>query len=91
MNVIWVAEDINKDGTFKQTKAEVLCTLSCLLFIKHYYPKFKTIFFVDDYTKKYYQQFGFLHLFDEVNDTLLNEDLEMHMSCITYLGELNFG
>ena len=35
MTVIWVAEDINKDGTFKQTKAEVLCTLSCLLFIKH--------------------------------------------------------
>jgi len=76
MNVIWVAEDINKDGTFKQTKAEVLCTLSCLLFIKHYYPKFKTIFFVDDYTKEYYQQFGFLHLFDEVNDTLLNENVE---------------
>jgi hypothetical protein len=75
MTVIWVAEDINKDGTFKQTKAEILCTLSCLLFIKHYYPNFKTIFFVDDYTKEYYQQFGFLHLFDEVNDTLLNEDV----------------
>jgi hypothetical protein len=76
MTVIWVAEDINKDGTFKQTKAEVLCTLSCLLFIKHYYPNFKTIFFVDDYTKEYYEQFGFLHLFDEVNDTLLNEDVD---------------
>jgi len=76
MTVIWVAEDINKDGTFKQTKAEVLCTLSCLLSIKHYHPNFKTIFFVDDYTKKYYEQFGFLHLFDEVNDTLLNEKVE---------------
>lgn len=76
MTVIWVAEDINKDGTFKQTKTEVLCTLSCLLFIKHYYPNFKTVFFVDDYTKKYYSQFGFLHLFDEINDTLLNENVE---------------
>jgi hypothetical protein len=75
MTVIWVAEDINKDGTFKQTKAEVLCTLSCLLFIKHYYPTFKTIFFVDQYTKQYYQPFGFLHLFDEVNDTLLDEEV----------------
>jgi hypothetical protein len=76
MTVIWVAEDINKDGTFKQTKAEVLCTLSCLLFIKHYYPNFKTIFFVDQYTKEYYEQFGFLHLFDEINNTLLNENIE---------------
>ena len=75
MTVIWVAEDINKNGTFKQTKAEILCTLSCLLFIKHYYPKFKTIFFVDQYTKKYYEQFGFLSLFDEVNETLLNEEV----------------
>jgi hypothetical protein len=76
MTVIWVAEDINKDGTFKQTKAEVLCTLSCLLFIKHYYPNFKTIFFVDQYTKKYYEQFGFLSLFDEVNETLLDEPIK---------------
>jgi hypothetical protein len=76
MNVIWVAEDIKKDQSFKQTKAEVLCTLSCLLFIKQYYPHFKTIFFVDEYTKKYYKQFGFMELFDEVNDTLLNEPIE---------------
>jgi hypothetical protein len=76
MNVIWVAEDIKKDQSFKQTKAEVLCTLSCLLFIKQYHPNFKTIFFVDDYTKKYYEQFGFLELFDEVNDTILNEQIE---------------
>ena len=76
MNVIWVAEDIKKDKSFKQTKAEVLCTLSCLLFIKQYYPDFRTIFFVDDYTKEYYNQFGFLDLFDEVNSTLLNEEIE---------------
>lgn len=76
MNVIWVAEDIKKDQSFKQTKAEVLCTLSCLLFIKQYYPDFKTIFFVDDYTKKYYEQFGFMELFDEINDTLLNEPIQ---------------
>lgn len=76
MNVIWVAEDIKKNQSFRQTKAEVLCTLSCLLFIKQYHPNFKTIFFVDDYTKKYYEQFGFLKLFDEVNDTLLNQQIE---------------
>ena len=76
MNVIWVAEDIKKDQSFKQTKAEVLCTLSCLLFIKQYYPDSKTIFFVDDYTKKYYEQFGFLELFDEVNNILLNKKIE---------------
>ena len=73
MNIIWVAEDIKKDQSFIQTKTEVLCTLSCLLFVKKYFPNDKTIFFVDDFTKKYYEQFGFLHLFDEVNCELLNQ------------------
>lgn len=73
MNVIWVAEDIKKDGSFKQTKTEVLCTLSCLLFVKQYFPTAKTIFFVDDFTKQYYEQFGFLELFDKVNSNLLKQ------------------
>jgi hypothetical protein len=77
MNVIWVAEDIRKDGSFTQTKAELMCTVSCVLFVKQYYPKFKRIFFVDDFTKKYYNQLGVLGLFDEVNDTLLNEPINI--------------
>jgi hypothetical protein len=88
MTVIWVAEDINKDGTFKQTKAEVLCTLSCLLFIKHYYPNFKTIFFVDQYTKKYYEQFEFLSLFDEVNETLLDEECGINKTVYWAAGKI---
>jgi len=88
MTVIWVAEDINKDGTFKQTKAEVLCTLSCLLFIKHYYPNFKTIFFVDQYTKKYYEQFGFLSLFDEINETLLDEECGINKTVYWAAGKI---
>ena len=77
MNVIWVAEDVKKDGTFKQSKPELMCTVSCVLFIKHYYPDFKRIFFVDNFTKEYYNQFGILELFDEVNDTLLNEPIDI--------------
>jgi hypothetical protein len=88
MTVIWVAEDINKNGTFKQTKAEVLCTLSCLLFIKHYHPDFKTVFFVDQYTKKYYEPFGFLHLFDEINDTLLDQDLGVNRTVYWAAGKI---
>lgn len=77
MNVIWVAEDIKKDGSFKQSKPELMCTVSCVLFIKHYYPNFKRVFFVDKFTKEYYNQFGILDLFDEVNDTLLDEPVEI--------------
>jgi len=77
MNVIWVAEDVKKDGTFKQSKPELMCTVSCVLFMKHYYPDFKRIFFVDNFTKYYYNQFGILELFDEVNDTLLNEPIDI--------------
>ena len=77
MNVIWVAEDIKKDGTFKQSKPELMCTVSCVLFVKHYYPEFKRIFFVDDFTKEYYNQYGILELFDEVNNTLLNEPINI--------------
>jgi len=77
MTVIWVAEDVKKDGTFKQSKPELMCTVSCVLFVKHYYPDFKRIFFVDNFTKEYYNQFGILELFDEVNDTLLNEPIDI--------------
>jgi hypothetical protein len=77
MTVIWVAEDIMKDGSFTQTKAELMCTVSCVLFIKQYYPDFKRVFFVDDYTKEYYNRLGVLDLFDEVNDTLLNEPINI--------------
>ncbi len=77
MNVIWVAEDIRKDGSFTQTKAELMCTVSCVLFVKQYYPEFKRIFFVDDFTKEYYNQLGVLELFDEVNNTLLNEPIKI--------------
>jgi len=75
MNVIMVAEDINKDGSFKQTKGEIMCTVSSLAFIKHFYPHFKTTFFVDRFTKEYYKPFGILDLFDEVNDTLLDQEV----------------
>lgn len=70
-----VAEDINKDGSFKQTRGELMCTVSTLAFIKHFYPHFKTIFFVDKFTKEYYKSHGILDLFDEVNDTLLDQDV----------------
>jgi hypothetical protein len=73
MNVIMVAEDINKDGSFKQTRGELMCMVSSLAFIKHFYPHFKTTFFVDRFTKEYYKSFGILDLFDEVNDTLLDQ------------------
>ncbi len=73
MNVIMVAEDINKDGSFKQTRGELMCMVSSLAFIKHFYPHFKTTFFVDRFTKEYYKPFGILDLFDEVNDTLLDQ------------------
>jgi hypothetical protein len=77
MTVIWVAEDIRKDGSFTQTKAELMCTISCVLFIKQYYPNFKRVFFVDNFTKEYYNRLGVLDLFDEVNDTLLNESINI--------------
>ena len=72
MNAIWVANDNLKDGSFTQTKAEVLCTVSNLAFVKHFYPNTKTILFVDDFTKEYYNSLGVLNLFDEVNDSILN-------------------
>lgn len=80
MTVIWVAEDIRKDGLFTQTKAELMCTVSCILFIKQYYPNFKRVFFVDNFTKEYYNRLGVLDLFDEVNDTLLNESINIDKS-----------
>jgi hypothetical protein len=73
MNVLWVAQDNKKNGSFIQRKAEVLCTLSSLLFIKQFNPEFKTVFYLDDWTKKYYEQFGILELFDVINTQVLNK------------------
>jgi len=88
MTVIWVANEVKKNGKFIQTKAEVLCTASCLLFIKHFYPEWKTIFFVDRITKEYYNQFGILELFDEVNDTLLEEPSEINTDVFWAAGKI---
>jgi hypothetical protein len=88
MNVIWVAQDNKKDGSFKQTKAEILCTISCVLFIKHYYPKFKTNLFVDNHTFKYYEQFGVLDMFDNVDNSLLNQDLGVNLDVYWAAGKI---
>ena len=87
MNAIWVANK-NKNNNFILSKVEVLCTVSCLSFIKHYYPDFKTIFFVDNYTKEYYNQFGILDLFDEVNDTLLDRETNINSDIFWASGKL---
>jgi len=88
MNVLWVAQDNNRNGSFKQTKAEVLCTTSCAMFIKHYYPEFKTNLFIDRYTKQYYEQFGVLDVFDVVNDDLLEQDLGVNLKVYWAAGKL---
>ena len=88
MNVLWVAQDNNRNGSFKQTKAEVLCTTSCAMFVKHYYPEFKTNLFVDRYTKQYYEQFGVLDVFDVVNDDLLEQDLGVNLKVYWAAGKL---
>lgn len=88
MNVIMVAEDIKKDGSFKQSKGELLCTVSNLAFIKHFYPNFHTILFVDEFTKPYYESFGITELFDEVNDTLLNQDVDIDKKIFWAAGKL---
>jgi len=80
MTAIWIANDTSKNGSYIQLKTEVLCTVSCLAFVKHFHPEWKTIFFVDKFTKKYYEQFGILELFDEVNDTLLNEITDINLN-----------
>jgi hypothetical protein len=88
MTVIWVANEVKKNGKFKQTKAEVLCTASCVLFIKQYYPNWKTVIFLDKSTKEYYNQFGMLDLFDEVNDTLLDEPTEINTDIFWAAGKI---
>lgn len=88
MNVIMVAEDINKNGSFKQSKGEVLCTICTLAFVKHFYPDFHTTFFVDEFTKKYYESFGILRLFDEVNETLLRRELKIDKDVFWAAGKL---
>lgn len=88
MNVIMVAEDINKDGSFKQTKGELMCTVSNLAFIKHYYPDFHTILFVDSFTKSYYESFGITELFDEINDTLLEQHVDIDKTIFWAAGKL---
>jgi|694.fasta_scaffold81763_4 hypothetical protein len=88
MNVLWVAQDNNKDGSFKQTKAEVLCTASCVMFVKHYFPQFKTNLFVDNHTSKYYEQFGLLDIFDNVDNTLLNQDFGVNLKVYWAAGKI---
>lgn len=83
-----VAEDIKKDGSFKQTKGELMCTVSNLAFIKHYYPDFHTILFVDKFTKTYFESFGITELFDEVNDTLLDQDVDIDKEVFWAAGKL---
>lgn len=73
MTIFWVAQDNKKNGTFKQHKAEVLCLLGSLLCVKHFFPNYKTVIYLDKWTKKFYEQFGFLHLFDEVNTSVLDK------------------
>jgi len=88
MNVLWVAQDNKKNGSFRQTKAEVLCTISCVLFVKHYFPNFKTNLFVDNHTFKYYEQFGMLEIFDNIDNTLLNQDLGINSEIYWAAGKL---
>ena len=88
MNVIMVAEDINKDGSFKQSKGELLCTVSNLAFIKHYFPTFHTILYVDTFTKQYYESFGITELFDEVNDSLLEQSVDIDKKVFWASGKL---
>ena len=88
MNVIMVAEDINKDGSYKQSKGELLCTVSNLAFIKHYFPTFHTILYVDRFTKRYYESFGITELFDEVNDTLLEQSIDIDKRVFWDAGKL---
>jgi outer membrane protein len=65
-----------------------MCTVSSLAFIKHFYPNFKTIFFVDKFTKEYYKSFGILELFDEVNDTLLDQEVFIDKSIFWAAGKI---
>ena len=88
MNVIWVATDNNKNGTYIQTKPEVLCLVSCLSFIKHYYPSWKTYFYVDKWTKEYYRQFGILDLFDTVDDKLLDNIQDINIDVFWAAGKI---
>lgn len=83
-----VAEDIKKDDSFKQSKAELMCTVSNLAFIKHFFPNFHTILFVDRFTKSYYESFGITELFDEVNDTLLEQEVNIDKEIFWAAGKI---
>ena len=78
MTVLWVANDIYKNGSFSQSKGEILCTVLCMAFVKKYYPEWKRVLFVDSFTKSIYQSLGVLDLMDEVNDTLLDESIAIN-------------
>lgn len=80
MNVFWVASDNNKCGGFSQTKAEILCTFSSLFAIKDIHPNFQTSFFLDSYTKKYYQQLNSLKYFDFLDTKLLDKDYDINFN-----------
>ncbi len=88
MNVIWVSENINKSSQFKLDKAQILCTISNLLFIKHFNPNFNTIFFVDKTNKKYYSDLGILDLFDEVNDFILDKPIKINKKVFWSAGKI---
>jgi hypothetical protein len=78
MTAVWVANDIYKNGTFSQSKGEMLCTILCIAFVKKFYPEWKRVFFVDSFTKPIYESLGVLDLVDEVNDTLLDESIAIN-------------
>jgi hypothetical protein len=88
MNVLWVSENINKESVFKLDKAQLLCIVSNLLFIKHFNPEFKTIFFVDKTNRDYYQHLGILDLFDQVDDTTLDTPIKINKKIFWSAGKI---
>ncbi len=78
MNAIWVAHDRYKDYSWKQSKPELLCLVSNLLFVKKYFPNYHRILYCDDHTKKYLSQFNIPYLFDEINTKILNKNYKIN-------------
>lgn len=78
MNAIWVAHDRNKDGSWNQSKPELLTLVSNLMFIRKFYPNFNRILYCDDHTKKYLSQFGITSLFHETNESVLNKSYKIN-------------
>lgn len=78
MNSLWVANDNNKQGDWKLSKTELLSMISNVLFVEKFYPSFKRILFLDDFTKKYFEQFRITSLFDEINLSVLNKNYKIN-------------